>query len=335
MILKHLPHFREFNFIPKNHLVELGGIFLPFFLFLIYNLVLTATEWFEFDDINTARVANSFVHTCLWALLAHFMNDILYLLWTNLLWRNLDVKDNEKERGLYQKGCSGETLSWLTSRPLSGILNVVKLRSGYHMALMIFGFLYLQRAAQSLFTNVNPISTVMRDGTPNTTIDAGWFHKTMWYSDLLGSYTANLQVTRNEVEVKLNGTLTKIWLPPNLNLSHWTSVQTTAVLPSVKCKVEELSGEWDDGTFYPFGLQSSAKCFANIRAFNESYPSGVHELKSVGTPGVHIPKIPLGEYNSIGCYDGNSAKGLFVFLYVKFAEDVASEDNPKDFGVLE
>jgi hypothetical protein len=54
MILKLLFVLSGIKLIPKNHLVELGGIFLPFSLFLFYNLLLTTTDWFEFDSINTA-----------------------------------------------------------------------------------------------------------------------------------------------------------------------------------------------------------------------------------------------------------------------------------------
>jgi hypothetical protein len=327
--------------IPKIHLYELGGILLTFFFFLFYNLLLTTTDWFEFDFLNTARVVNSVVHLCLWTLLAYFMNDILFLLWTNLLWRNLDVNGDEKDRDLSKKGCSSETLSWLTGRPLSGIHMIGKLRRGYRMALMIFSFLYLQRAAQGLFTNVNSIDTLRKSDTIYSTMDSGWFHTTMWPTIFLGRFTSNLRVNRNEAQVQVDGRMTKIWLPPNLNLSQWTTVNTSVLLPNVTCQAERLRGDWDNGTVYPFGRESSAKCFAKIDGADveDDFTLKPRVKITYKKPFVSIPPVGGSILNNIGCFDQKSAQGLLVFFYTHFhelnKEHVDHVLFTNDYGVIE
>jgi hypothetical protein len=327
----------------KKDISQLAGIVLPFALFLIYNLSLQASFIFEFQSLNTARLVNSFIHTSLWAALGHFMSDVLSLLWTNLLWRNLAIDEDKfqthdddtshHDKSMDRKACSSETLSWLTSRPFSGLHNILKLKRGHLMAVMVFGSLYSRHAAQGLFTNLNPMITVLKGSNEERAIDAGWFHLTMPDVYILGSYTANLQVSTNEVQVEVDGKMMDVWLPPSLQLSEWYDVVTPVVLPKVTCYAEPLKGDWEERTIYPFGSNSNSVCYAYLPFWEGT---SINQNKIAAVAGIDFPELPTSTYSSFGCFDYKSDQGLMVFLYAKAKPGVnATSTVPDDFGVIE
>jgi hypothetical protein len=276
------------------------------------------------------------------------MSDVLSLLWTNLLWRNLAIDDDDaeegeeednsqKHHGLHAKACSSETLSWLTSRPFSGCHNILNLKKGHVMALMIFGSLYSRQAALGLFTNLNLITTVLKGSDEDKAIDAGWFHLTTPDSYILGSYTANLQVPTNEAKVEVDGKMTDVWLPPLLQLSEWYDVVTPVVLPNVTCYAEPLKGDWEERTIYPFGRNSSSShCSTYLPYWKPNETNITHNIEA--HTGVTIPELPTSTLSSFGCFDHELDQGVIVFLYSKSKSkqsvDATSTD-PDDFGVIE
>jgi hypothetical protein len=331
----------------KKDISQLASILLPFALFVIYNLSLQASFIFEFQSLNTARLVNSFIHTSLWAALGHFMSDVLSLLWTNLLWRNLAIDDedksqmSQKESGdtshqhkrIDRKACSSETLSWLTSRPFSGLHNILKLKRGHLLAVMVFGSIYSRQAAQGLFTNLNPMTTILKGSYEERVIDAGWFHLTMPDEYILGSYTANLQVSTNEVLVEVDGEMRDVWLPPSLQLSDWYDVLTPVVLPKVTCYAEPLKGDWEGRTIYPFGRNSESECYAYLPFWEGT---SLNQSRQVNVAGITLHERPDLPFSSFGCFDHESDQGLVVFVYGK--STLGNKENytvPDDFGVIE
>jgi hypothetical protein len=129
----------------KERITVLIGILLPFSLYLVYNWLLASTLQFEFSSVNTARIVNSTVHTIVWAALGVALHKLLRILWTNLLWKNLDVPNIDGHLHFRHKGCTSETLCWLTSKPFCAVENVFKLRDGHTLAIMAFGMLYMCR----------------------------------------------------------------------------------------------------------------------------------------------------------------------------------------------
>jgi hypothetical protein len=280
------------------------------------------------------------------------MTDVLSLLWTNLLWRNLAVEDEQgnsdhqdeyncdKHNGIQTKACSSETLSWLTSRPFSGLHNVLKLKKGHLLATMVFAFLYAKQAALGMFTTLNPISTIQKGSNEEKAIDSGWFHLKMPDKYILGSFTANLQVSTNEVHVEVDGKMMDVWLPPSLQLSEWYDVATPVLLPKVTCYAEPLKGDWDGRTIYPFGRGSSSNCSAYLPYWNED--NVTHKI--VADTGITLPEELTSNHSSFGCFDYESGQGLMVFLYRKekpvgrmlpTEPDNITPTDPDDFGVIE
>jgi hypothetical protein len=305
-------------------------------LFLIYNVSLQTSCVFEFQSLNTARLVNSIIHTILWATLGHFMSDVLTLLWTNLLWQNLAMEEDANSHShqkMDAKACSSETLSWLTSRPFSGMHNIVHLKRGHLLAFMIFGSLYSRQAAQGLFTNVNPMTTVLKGSDEEKTIDAGWFHLSTPDKYILGSFTANLQVSTNEAHVEVDGKMTDVWLPPSLQLSEWYDVVTPVVLPKVTCYAEPLKGDWEGRTIYPFGRNSNSKCFSYLPY---SDGSSIQQNRQQAEAGITLHEVPAWIHTGFGCFDEQLDQGLMVFLYAKpFPGIKVDFIDPDDFGVIE
>jgi hypothetical protein len=251
-----------------NKQKTLCGVAGPFAIYLCYNWLLSLLK-FEFTSVNTARIVNASVHTLLWALLGISLRHMLSILWTNLLWTNLTASDttnggaDEKQ----QQGCSSDVLCWLTSQPLSGVQKVTKLRTGYSIATVAFTILYMETFVKGLFPNVNPLRTVIRGAGSESEATAGWFNVNMMEAVptgdniyfLNGWFAANAHPAVNEVQVPLDGAMTRMWIPRTLKLSEWYTVTSPVVFPRVECKAIPLWGPKNatERTAYPLGKATS------------------------------------------------------------------------------
>jgi hypothetical protein len=201
---------------------------------------------------------------------------------------------------------------------------------------MIFSFLYLQRAAQGLFPNVNPLITVLRGERTEDQIDSGYFnlHMQSWKNRTYpGMFMANYKVKGNEVVVDVDGQDTVVWLPPTLQLSEWFEVTSSVVLPQVQCYDGPLSGEWDNNTIYPFGRSNkTGMCFSNIQYFDKN--GAQHGNKKYLETGITVPENPSKTCcSTISCFDTYSGNGLFVFLYMKDQQIPVLV--PGDLGIIQ